>query len=65
MIQAAQFDVLNLLLWSKTKDAEKNRNMPKAMAEKLINKTSRKEPDTEVFLMDEDFETYWLKNGGG
>lgn len=37
-LSAAQLDALRLILWTKTKDAEKNRNKPKPITDILMNK---------------------------
>lgn len=38
MLNAAMVDRLSLLVWSKTKDAQKGRNRPKSVLENLIGK---------------------------
>ena len=48
-------DTLNLLLWSKTKDAQKGANKPASIVEKLIPK-KEPEKDNAVFLSGEDFD---------
>lgn len=45
-------DRLNLLLWTKTKDAEKGRNKPKPILGELYNKES----DVSAFTSGKDFE---------
>lgn len=45
-------DRLNLLLWTKTKDAEKGLNKPKSILDELYNKES----DVSAFTSGEDFE---------
>ena len=45
-------DRLNLLLWTKTKDAEKGINKPKSILDHLYNKES----DVSAFTSGEDFE---------
>ena len=37
IIMAKIFDVANMLLWTKTKDAEKGRNQPKSFAQMFID----------------------------
>lgn len=45
-------DKLNLILWSKTKDAEKGRNKPKSILGELYNKES----EVRSFVSGKDFE---------
>lgn len=52
---AAAVDRLSLLVWSKTKDAEKNRNKPKSMLAMLL-KDDRPKDDLEKFDTAEEFE---------
>lgn len=52
---AKLIDNTNLLLWAKTKDAEKNRNRPKSILEKLMNTKDKKEK-TEVYTSGKEFE---------
>lgn len=40
MILAAIFDAVRVLVWSKTKDAERGRNRPKSLVESLVGKQS-------------------------
>ncbi len=54
LLLASIADVLSLILWSKTKDGQKNRNRPKSIFAKL---TSREEESkVETFISGEDFE---------
>lgn len=50
-------DNLQFISWSKTKDAQHNKNKPKSIVNKLINKEETKE-DLEKFETPEEFETY-------
>ena len=43
MLQAASVDALNLLVWAKTKDAQKGRNRPQSVLQKLIGTEPQKE----------------------
>lgn len=43
MLQAASVDALNLLVWFKTKDAEKGRNRPASILQKLTGAETPKE----------------------
>ena len=63
---AAAVDRLSLLVWSKTKDAEKNRNKPKSMLAMLL-KDDRPKDDLEKFDTAEEFEAARKRiiQGGG
>lgn len=54
ILLACAVDRLSLLVWSKSKDAEKGRNRPKLLVESLIHK--EKERDHLVFESAEAFE---------
>ncbi len=57
MLLAGIYDRLSLLLWSKTKDAEKGKNMPKAVSDELnLIPRKTKQADTSLFNSSEDFE---------
>ena len=57
MLLAGIYDRLSLLLWSKTKDAEKGKNMPKAVSDELdLSPRKTKQADTSLFNSSEDFE---------
>ncbi len=47
ILQAASVDALNLLVWFKTKEAQKGRNRPKSLVQKLMQ-----DPTTEVVAFD-------------
>lgn len=47
-------DAVRLLVWSKTRDAERNRNRPKSVAESLIE--GEKESDIVGFRTSAEFE---------
>ncbi|HFU6522659.1 MAG: DUF5361 domain-containing protein [Enterococcus hirae] len=50
-------DKLSVLLWSKTKDAEKGKNLPKMITDEFIPYTNeRNKLDTSIFDSSEDFE---------
>lgn len=58
-------DQLNLLLWTKTKDAQHNRNKPKSILQEILNP---KEPDALSFSSGEDFDKAYeaiRKKAGG
>lgn len=52
LLQAITADALNLLVWFKTKDGQRNRNRPKSLFDLITNKTS----DIEAFETPEEFE---------
>lgn len=54
VLMAAMVDRLSLLVWSKTKDAEQNRNRPPSVLDKLTGKEIEK---AKVFANPEDFKT--------
>ena len=45
LLLAAAVDRLSLLVWAKTKDAEKGKNRPESIFEKLTGQTETKETD--------------------
>lgn len=51
---AQQVDALNMLVWTKTKDAEKGRNKPKSISESFLIKDIEK--DVRGFETGSDFE---------
>lgn len=53
MLQAITADALNLLVWMKTKDAQKNRNRPKSLVDII---TGRKTSDIETFTTVDAYE---------
>lgn len=55
LLMASMTDELKLLLWSKTKDAEKNRNRPEPILKTLVV-SKPKETDEVAFNSSEDFE---------
>lgn len=60
VLMTSIIDRLNLLLWSKTKDAEKGRNKPKSILDDLS-----KNNDISKFKNKEDFERAKKKIVGG
>lgn len=54
ILSALAVDYLALLAWSKTKDAQKNRNHPESIYEKLMNPVKKKQ--TKGFNSAEEFE---------
>ena len=63
---AAAVDRLSMLVWAKTKDAEKNRNRPKSMLALLLKQDGPKD-DMEKFDTAEEFEAARKRiiQGGG
>lgn len=60
MLQAASLDTLNLLFWSKTKDAEKNKGRPKSVL-KAITNPPKQEEDVLRFRDAEHFRAAWKR----
>lgn len=58
IMQARIADILSLLLWTKTKDAEHGRNKPESLVEKMLNKDKEAKQDFkhDVFNSVEEFE---------
>lgn len=54
LLLAAIVDYLAILVWSKTKDGQKNKNKPKSLYEALVGKV--KEDDIVSYNSPEDFE---------
>lgn len=63
LLLAAAVDRLSLLVWSKTKDAEKGRKIPKSLVEVLNGK--KKESDVMAFNTAEEWESAKAKIIGG
>lgn len=63
LLLAAAVDRLSLLVWSKTKDAEKGRKIPKSLVEVLNRK--KKESDVMAFNTAEEWESAKAKIIGG
>lgn len=57
VMQAAIYDDLQWLVWSKTKDAERGRNQPKSLLERMRKQEEKEEYKT--FKTAEDFEKAW------
>lgn len=61
-------DMLNILLWRKTKDGQKGKNPPNRIVEKLLQKTEKVPTETVVFNTAEEYENarkVILENTGG
>ncbi|EOS7874060.1 hypothetical protein E3407_RS10820 [Enterococcus hirae] len=57
LILASILDKLSVLLWTKTKDAEKGKNIPQMIMNELIPHVQKiKQMDTSIFDSSEDFE---------
>lgn len=54
MLLASIVDRVSFILWSKTKDGEKNKNKPKSLVD-VLNKPM-KEKEEQVFVTGEEFE---------
>lgn len=55
IIRAKIADYLALLVWSKTKDAEHNRNKPKMLVEMMVGSEEKESFEHDVFDSVEDF----------
>lgn len=58
MLLVGILDRLNVLLWTKTKDAEKGRNKPKSILAELM---AEKSSDVRAFASGKDFKAEWDK----
>lgn len=57
LLLASISDKLSVLLWNKTKDAEKGKNLPKMIMDELLPYKKEMSPaDTSIFNSSEDFE---------
>ncbi|MCD8087132.1 MAG: DUF5361 domain-containing protein [Oscillospiraceae bacterium] len=61
---AAAVDALNLLVWSKTKDASKGRNRPKSIVQ-AISEEKVTTDDVVKFRSANDFNAAWARLSGG
>lgn len=52
---AAVVDAVNLILWTRTKDAETGRNKPKSILSALMDSGNKKETNTRAFDTPEEF----------
>lgn len=59
MLRASIADSLAFIAWTKTADAEKNRNRPKSILSKILDEESNKKHDRQVFSSIEEFERAW------
>ena len=58
---AAAVDRLTFLAWTKTKDAEKNRNRPESILKTLLEAGKKKERDFEIYRSPEEFNAAWKR----
>lgn len=58
LLNALVLDGINFLCWTKTKDAQKGRNKPKSVFDKLMEEDSEKENELMSFETPEEFEAY-------
>lgn len=63
LLYAAAVDALNLLVWAKSKDGQKNRNRPTSVMDVLTGKT--KQSEVQTFATGAQFDAAWerLRNG--
>ena len=59
LLTAMIVDRLSLLVWSKTKDAEKGENRPGSIVEKILSLDKKEENEVEGFQTPEDFQDAW------
>lgn len=59
LLTAMIVDRLSLLVWSKTKDAEKGENRPGSIVEKILDLDKKEENEVEGFQTPEDFQAAW------
>lgn len=59
LLTAMIVDRLSLLIWSKTKDAEKGENRPGSIVEKILSLDKKEENEVEGFQTPEDFQAAW------
>lgn len=59
LLTAMIVDRLSLLVWSKTKDAEKGENRPGSIVEKILSLDKKEENEVEGFQTPEDFQAAW------
>lgn len=60
MIMARCLDALNMLLWTKTKDASKNKNRPKSVFKALCG-YSEDNAENNSYSTPEEFMSAWLE----
>ena len=60
ILLASAIDNLSFLSWTKTKDAEKGRNKPQSVLDRILKKHEVKD-DLQSFDTGEDFDVAWAK----
>lgn len=58
LLQAQMVDALNLILWTKTKDAQKGKNKPESIVNRLLNNKETND-DYVSFKTPEELEAYF------
>lgn len=58
MIEALQYDVLRMILWTKTKDGAKNRNRPESLLSKLLKEDKKDKDELLAFDTPEEYENF-------
>ncbi|MCD8200736.1 MAG: DUF5361 domain-containing protein [Clostridia bacterium] len=60
-------DVLSLFMWSFTADAQKGRNRPPSLTDRLLHRETSEETnnDLETYKTPDEFMSAWAKLGGG
>lgn len=62
-LQTAIFDHIRLLWWSRTTDAENNKNRPESLTDVLLARVE--ESEVQTFSSGKDFKEQWNKLTGG
>lgn len=60
MLDAMKADILNLILWTKTKDGQKNRNRPESLFKRLMGLEKERKDELMSFRTPEQYEA-WRK----
>ena len=58
MLLCSIYDSLQFLCWTKTKDAQKNKNRPKSILEKMLGEDKKNKDELQSFATIEEYETY-------
>jgi hypothetical protein len=64
MLLAAAVDRLSLLWWSKTEDAQNNKNRPKSMLTIMLGEQTEPSGNVEAFETVDEFESEWERITG-
>lgn len=64
LLIAKILDDIEFLCWTKTKDAQHNKNRPKSILDKLLGKEENKKDDLKSFETPEEYEEYMFNIRG-